>query len=79
MTYARDGAQLKKHAKPYKFLKFERKWIYPVVVKDYHEEMDLSSDGGKKPPHPTPLPYPLPALDCCIECIVGSVVFVFGV
>ena len=55
--------QLKKQAKPYKFLKFERKWIYPIVVKGYNEQtdMDLSSQGGK---------HPLPRRRCVYLCAV---------
>ena len=38
--------QLKKQAKPYKFLKFEMQYIYPLVIKDYHPEADISSHAG---------------------------------
>lgn len=42
--------KLKKQAKPYKFLLWEQKWIYPIVIKGYSElhanGLDVSSDGG---------------------------------
>eukprot|EP00602_Paraphysomonas_sp_CaronLab_P002759 CAMPEP_0185025184 /NCGR_PEP_ID=MMETSP1103-20130426/8241_1 /TAXON_ID=36769 /ORGANISM="Paraphysomonas bandaiensis, Strain Caron Lab Isolate" /LENGTH=601 /DNA_ID=CAMNT_0027558333 /DNA_START=54 /DNA_END=1856 /DNA_ORIENTATION=- len=44
--------KLKKQAKPYKFLLWEEKWIYPWVIKGYdanrRHEMDLSSTGGSE-------------------------------
>lgn len=37
---------LKKVAKPYKFLVWEQKYIYPYVIRGYHGEIDISSHGG---------------------------------
>mmetsp|Transcript_23901 Transcript_23901/g.24496 ORF Transcript_23901/g.24496 Transcript_23901/m.24496 type:complete len:590 (-) Transcript_23901:340-2109(-) len=42
--------KLKKQAKPYRFLLWEQKYIYPIVIKGYAElkanGLDVSSDGG---------------------------------
>lgn len=42
--------KLKKQAKPYRFLLWEQKYIYPIVIKGYADlkanGIDVSSDGG---------------------------------
>jgi hypothetical protein len=51
--------QLKKQAKPYRFLLWEQQYIYPIVIKGYDQlranGMDVSSEGGRCPPPALPL------------------------
>jgi hypothetical protein len=42
--------QLKKFARMHKFLAFEKKYVYPLVIKGHsaEDEVDLSSKGGSE-------------------------------